>query len=135
MNKVKHTNGKHEALRYLKNARELIKQSPIEENRYTDIKYVREACGTAYLAILEAIDNYLIEKKGFTQKELPKSVEEYRTILHKHFASQNGKLLGQFSSLYKELHIAGYYQGLIEHVNVLKDIFKSAETFINKFQN
>jgi hypothetical protein len=135
MDKIKHTNGKHEAIRYLKNARELLYKSPIEDNRFTDIKYVREACGTAYLAILEAIDNYLVEKKGFSQKELPKSVEEYRAILHKHFASQNGKLLGQFSSLYKELHIAGYYQGLLEHVNAVKLIFQSAETFIKRFQN
>jgi len=133
MNKAKHTNGKHEALWYLKNARQLIKQSPIEDNRYTDIKYVREACGTAYLAILKAIDERLLSK-GFTEKEMPQSVEEYRSVLAKHISIHNGKLLGQFSTLYKELHIAGYYRGLIEEVNVLKEIFKTAGTFILRLE-
>lgn len=35
-----------EAQRYLNNAKEILKKAPIEDNRYTDIKYVQEACGT-----------------------------------------------------------------------------------------
>ncbi|GAN32314.1 anthranilate/para-aminobenzoate synthases component I [Candidatus Brocadia sinica JPN1] len=34
------------------------------------VKYVQEACGTAYLAILKAIDEYLLNK-GLNKKELP----------------------------------------------------------------
>jgi hypothetical protein len=134
MNKAKSTNGKHEALRYLKNAREVIRQSPIEAGIYTDMKYVREACGTAYLAILIAIDEFLLEK-GLTKKELPKSVEAYRDALNKKVTMHNGKTARQFESLYDSLHIAGYYRGLLSDVNVLKDIFKSAKNFILKFQN
>ncbi|MBI4691512.1 MAG: DUF5618 family protein, partial [Nitrospirae bacterium] len=49
-----------EALRYLNNAKEILKSVPIENNVYTDVKPVREAFGTAYLSILEAINEYLI---------------------------------------------------------------------------
>ncbi|MDP2754287.1 MAG: DUF5618 family protein, partial [Nitrospirota bacterium] len=72
-----------EALRYLNNAKEILKSAPIEDNIYADIKPVKEAFGTAYLAILEAINEYFIEK-GFTKKELPKSVDEYRKMLQKY---------------------------------------------------
>ena len=53
-----------EALRYLQNAKELLSSVPIENNNYTDVKPVREAFGTAYLAILEAI-NEALTKRGF----------------------------------------------------------------------
>jgi len=38
-----------EALRYLNNAKEILKSIPVEDNTYTDVKPVQEACGTAYL--------------------------------------------------------------------------------------
>jgi hypothetical protein len=63
------------ALRYLNNAKEILKSVSIEDNTYTDIKPVREAFGIAYLAVLEAINEYLIAKKELTKKELPKSVD------------------------------------------------------------
>ena len=63
-----------ESLRYLNNAKEILKTVPVEDSTYTDVKPVREAMGTAYLAVLEAINEVLI-KQGFTKKELPKSVE------------------------------------------------------------
>ena len=31
--------------------------------------------------------------------------------------------------LYKALHLAGYYRGLLEDVNMLKNAFKSAKNF------
>jgi len=40
-----------EAIRYLQNAKEILSEVPIEGNSYTDVKPVREAFGTAYLAI------------------------------------------------------------------------------------
>ena len=50
-----------ESLRYLSNAREILKSAPIEEGTYTDIKPAREAFGTAYLAVLEAVNEYLMK--------------------------------------------------------------------------
>jgi len=38
----------------------LDKKVPIEDATYTDIKYVQKACGAAYLAILKALDEYLV---------------------------------------------------------------------------
>jgi len=123
-----------EALRYLNNAREILKSIPVENNTYTDIKPVREAFATAYLAILEAINEYLITKKGLTKKELPKSVDAYRNALQRHVAVHNGKLIKEFEMLYDALHIAGYYRGLIYNVDMVKDALKAARAFIEKIK-
>ena len=123
-----------EAIRYLNNAKEILKSIPIEDNTYTDIKPVREAFSTAYLAILEAINEYLITRKGLTKKELPKSLEAYRDALRKHIAVHNGKLMREFEKLYDALHIAGYYRGLIYDVNMVKDAFKAAKEFMEKIK-
>jgi len=72
-----------EAMGYLNNAKEILKSVPVENGTYIDIKPVREACGTAYLSILIAIDEYLL-KKGISKKELPKSVEAYRKALQRY---------------------------------------------------
>lgn len=121
-----------ESLRYLQNAKEILIKTPIEDNEYTDVKPVREAFGTAYLAVLEAINEALL-KKGLTKKELPKSVDEYRKVLRKYFAVHNGKLMRSFESLYDTLHIAGYYRGLLYNATLVKDSLKAAKEFIDKF--
>ncbi|MBF0456826.1 MAG: DUF5618 family protein [Nitrospirae bacterium] len=124
-----HTAG--EALRYMENAMGLLKAAAIEDNIYLNKKPVREAFGTAYLAILEALNEALI-KKGLTRKELPKSVDGYMAVIKKHLSVNNGKLVREFDSLYEALHIAGYYRGLIYHASAVKDYMKSADTFIKK---
>jgi hypothetical protein len=123
-----------EAIRYLNNAKEILHNIPVEDNTYADIKPVREAFGTAYLAILEAINEYLITQKGLTKKELPKSVEAYRNALQKYLAVHNGKLLHEFDMLYDMLHIAGYYRGLLYNVDVVKDALKATKMFIEKMK-
>ena len=122
-----------EALRYLENAKEILKSVPIEDNTYTDVKPIQEACGTAYLAVLKAIDEYLL-KKGLDGKELPQSMDGYREMIRKYLLVHNGKLLKEFESLYKLLHIAGYYRGLLENVTVVKDALKAAKAFIEKIK-
>jgi len=120
-----------EALRYLNNAREILKSVPVENGTYADIKPVREACGTAYLAILIAIDECLL-KKGINKKELPKSVDAYRKALQKYLAVHDGKLLREFEALYEALHIAGYYRGNLYLVDMIKDALKATRAFIDK---
>jgi hypothetical protein len=122
-----------EALRYLENARAILRTASIEDNTYTDGKPVQEACGTAYLAVLKAIDEYLV-KKGIDEKELPQSVDGYREMLRKYLMIHNGRLLKEFDKLYKLLHIAGYYRGLLEDVTVVKDALKAAKIFIEKIK-
>jgi hypothetical protein len=119
-----------EALRYLNNAKEILISVPVDDNTYRDIKPVREAFATAYLAILEAINEHLMEK-GVTKKELPQSVDAYRKALQKHAAVHDGKLLREFEKLYDALHLAGYYRGLIYDVTMVKDALKAARAFIN----
>ena len=122
---------KKEAIRYLENAKEISGKSPIEDNRYTDVKYVKSACGVAYLGVLKAIDEYLL-KRGLSKKELPKKIEEYEKALQKYLSIHNGKLTKEFSTLYDELHIAGYYRGNLHHVDAVKSILKAAKAFIDK---
>ncbi len=122
-----------EALRYLKNAKEILRSAPIEDNTYTDVKPVQEACGTAYLAVLKAIDEYLM-KKGVDEKELPQSIDGYREMMRKYIMVHNGKLMKEFEKLYKALHVAGYYRGLLEDVDMVKDALKAAKAFIDKIK-
>ena len=63
-----------ESHKYLKNAKELLKGSPVEGPFYTNIKPVREAFGTAYLAVLEAI-NEALQKKGLRKKNYPNQLK------------------------------------------------------------
>lgn len=118
-------------VRYIENAKEILKKSSIEDNIYLDVKYVKSAFGIAYLGVLKAIDDYLLNK-GFTKKELPKSVEGYRDALKKTLSIHNGKILREFDMLYNTLHIAGYYRGLLENTDVVKEALKAAKAFIEK---
>ena len=120
-----------EALRYLNNAKEILKSVPVEDNTYIDIKPVREAFATAYLAVLEAINEYLM-KRGLTKKELPKSVDAYRKALQKYLAVRDGKVLREFEKLYDALHIAGYYRGYIYDTRAVRDYLQAAKEFIDK---
>lgn len=120
-----------EAIRYLNNAKEVLQKSPVEDDRYADVKYVQMACGTAYLAILKAIDEYLL-KRGLNKKELPRSVDAYRKALQKYVSVHNGKLMREFEDRYEELHIAGYYRGNLHSVGIVKEALKSAKAFIEK---
>lgn len=122
-----------EAIRYLHNAKQILKQASIENDFYSDRKPVREAFSTAYLAILEAINEVLL-RKGLTKKDLPKSVDSYRIALQKHVSVHNGKLLREFDMLYDALHIAGYYRGLIYQTAAVKDYFKATQSFIEKLE-
>jgi len=120
-----------EALRYLNNAKEILKSARREDNSYADVKPVQEACATAYLAVLKAIDEYLLTK-GLSKKELPKSVDGYREALQKYLAVHDGKLAREFERIYDQLHIAGYYRGLLHDMDIIKDALKAAKAFIEK---
>ncbi|MEW6214358.1 MAG: DUF5618 family protein [Nitrospirota bacterium] len=83
--------------------------------------------------VLKAIDEYLISK-SVSQKELPQSIEDYREMLKKYLSIHDGKLIREFERLYKALHIAGYYRGLLENVDMVKDALKAARAFIEKIK-
>ena len=128
---MKVRSGPGEAVRYLNNARGILRRVPVERDIYVDRKPVREAMGTAYLAVLEAI-NAALNRRGVPRKELPRSVDAYRAALQRHLAPRNGKLLREFESLYDALHIAGYYRGLIYDRKLVRDALDAAQRFIEK---
>ncbi len=72
--------------------------------------------------------------KGLSAKELPKKVEECEKALKKYASMHDGKLLKQFDRVYNELHIAGYYRGLLKGVDTVNDAIKAAKDFINKIR-
>ncbi len=120
-----------EGARCLENSREILRRVPVERDIYLDRKPIREAMGTAYLAVLEAINEALI-RRGVARKELPKSVDAYREALQRHLAPRNGKLMREFESLYDLLHIAGYYRGLLYDRKVVREALDAAQRFIEK---
>ncbi len=54
--------------------------------------------------------------------------------MKKHASMHNGKILKQFDRIYNELHIAGYYRGLLKGVDTVKDAIKAAKEFINQIR-
>jgi uncharacterized protein (UPF0332 family) len=119
-----------EAMRYMDNAHECLKKAKREGNYYNDQKYVKMACGTAYSGMLMALDCFLMLKgieipKGKNRK----SIEFY----HNNLGKLDGKMLNTLNSVYKVLHLWGYYDG-IENVTVLKGGFDDAYTIIEKIK-
>ena len=120
-----------EAIRYMDNAREYLRNAKKEDNIYRDPKYVRTACGTAYSGVLVALDGFSILKGVHTSnsKKIRKSIEYYQKILGK----QDRKMLDNLNMAYKILHLYGYYDG-IESVNVVKEGFNLADKIIEKIK-
>ncbi len=118
-----------EALRYMENAKETLKKAGKEDGLYQDVKYVKTASGTAYSAILFALDEYLKQKEGLKYKK-PKSIEDYQTRITK----QNKKLLTLVVSAYETLHILGYYHGATS-VKTITSGFEDAYSIIEYIKN
>jgi phosphomannomutase len=113
-----------EALRYMENAKETLKKAGKDDYDYEDIKYVKVAAGTAYAAVLLALDEYLKRKEGNKYKK-PKSIEDYT----KRIAEQNKKLLSNLRVAYDTLHLAGYYHGT-KSTKIIKTGFEEAFAII-----
>lgn len=97
-----------EAIRYYRNAKEILRKVTIKYGLYEDPKLVGEACGTAYRGVLHAVEGYLIQF-GWEPEKLPDDVTEIRKALGR-TAQKNGKLMVQFNIAYERLHITGYYK-------------------------
>ena len=119
-----------EAIRYMDNAREYLKDARKEGNIYRDPKYVRTACGTAYSGVLIALDCFFIVKgiHKSTGKER-KSIEYYQ----KNLGKVDRKMLDNLNITYKILHLSGYYDG-IEDAVIIKRGFDFANKIIDKIK-
>ena len=124
-------NSIREAYRYLANAKKTLGLSKIEYGRYSDSKYVKEGTGIAYLSALKAIDVYLLTC-GMSEKELPKSIEEYRRVIQKKMP-HNGKLMAMINNVYENLHILAYYRGGTE-VQMVKSGIQNCKKIIEMIE-
>jgi uncharacterized protein (UPF0332 family) len=115
-----------EAIRYMDNAKEILKKAGKEDNFYTDKKYVRTACGTAYNGVLIAADAFLILKGVKKTTKNRKSIDYY----HESIAKQDKKLLKYLNNAYEILHLSGYYDGMLDAI-VIKRGFDTAYEIID----
>ena len=120
-----------EAMRYMDNAKDTLKKAVKEDyGYYRDRKYVKSACGIAYLGVLVALDAWLILKSvNMPGKKKHKSIEFYMSNL----ARLDRKLMAVMDTLYSILHIDGYYGG-ITNVKAIALGFELAYEIIEKIK-
>jgi len=116
-----------EALRYMDNAKEILRtKAAKKDGAYQDAKYVRMACGTAYNAVLIALDAYF-EKKGkkIHGKSNNVNADDYRRALN-----DDRKMLNHYNDTWTNLHCAGYYKGTLSF-KVIAQGMEAADAIIN----
>jgi uncharacterized protein (UPF0332 family) len=118
-----------EAMRYMDNAKETLKQAGKDGRFYNDRKYVRTACGTAYNGVLLALDAYLLLKGVDVPKKRRKSIEFYEENISK----LDKKMLSYLDTIYHVLHLDGYYDG-IQDARIIKTGFDTAYSIIDKIK-
>ncbi|MDR3328772.1 MAG: DUF5618 family protein [Prevotellaceae bacterium] len=118
-----------EAVRYMDNAKEVLRKARKEDDRYQDRKYVRMACGTAYSGVLLALDAYLQLKDVELVKKRRRSIEWYTANV----AKQDKKLLTYLNAAYNILHLDGYYDGILR-ADAIKSGFDTAYDIIEKIK-
>jgi len=116
----------NEIMRYMENAREILStKAKKKDGYYQDAKYVKMACGTAYSAVLMALDAHLGTKvKTHKPKSNHRNTDYYRRAL-----SNDRKMLNYFNDTWESLHCAGYYNGIL-NAKMLQVGFDSANAII-----
>jgi len=120
-----------EAMRYMDNAKETLKRAGKQDHGwYKDAKYVRTACGTAYLGVLRALDAWLT-LKGI---EVPKK-KKHTTIdfYLSNIAKLDKKMLDYLNTVYNILHLDGYYREETG-IDAIGNGFKVAYIIIDKIK-
>ncbi|MCL1947201.1 MAG: DUF5618 family protein [Chitinivibrionia bacterium] len=119
-----------EAIRYMDNAKEFLLKAEKDGTLYTDEKYIRVACATAYSGVLLALDAW------FVLKEIPKPNQKQRKSIE-YYMSNIAKIDKKMASFmhiaYDVLHLAGYYDG-IKGVKVISGGFDAAYEIIDKIK-
>jgi len=119
-----------EAIRYMDNAKETLKRAEKQDDGYyRDAKYVRSACGIAYLGVLIAIEAWLKMKGIVFSKKQQKSIDLYEYTI----AQLDKKMLSYLKAAYGALHLSGYYHG-VTSVNTIQDGFDTAYEIIDKIK-
>ncbi|GHV66636.1 hypothetical protein FACS1894199_10460 [Bacteroidia bacterium] len=119
-----------EAMRYMNNAEATLQKAVKEDNYYRDRKYVRVACGTAYLGVLEAVNKWLqLRNVPDPPRKKRKSIEFYTANV----AMLDGKVSAELHAAYRLLHIDGYYEG-VRAVKAIKAGFETAYDIIARIK-
>ena len=111
---------KYEPDRYLLNAKDILSKKAKKDGKfYTDAKYVRMACNTAYNGLLLAL-NELFKNNGI---DLPKKRKLRRmsvdvNFYQKNLTKINKKKLKEFNSAYNHLHLLGGYDGELSFTTI-----------------
>ena len=121
----------NEAVRYMDNAKENLKNAKKEGRFYHDPKYVKTACAVAYSGLLVALDGFLTLKGAHTSKNKKqrKSIEYYQSSITK----IDKKMLDYLNGAYQILHLSGYYDGILV-ASVIKEGFDLAYKIIDKIK-
>ena len=120
-----------EANRYMDNAKEALQKSDKEDyGHYRDIKYVKSACGIAYLAVLVALDAWL-RLKGIPEpsKRTRKTINYYLSTI----AGLDNKLVSNLNTAYNVLHLEGYYRGETK-IKIIEGGFEAAYDIIDQIK-
>jgi len=120
-----------EAMRYMANAKETLKRAEKRDDRlYMDEKYVRSACGIAYLGVLVALDAWLTLKGvDIPKKRNHTNIDFYLSNIGK----LDMKMLGHVNSVYNVLHLDGYYRKETS-VKIIEGGFDAAYYIIDKIK-
>jgi len=129
---VKEKKAIQEARRYIDNAKEILRTKAGKSGKfYSDEKYVKMACNTAYSGLLIALNEFFKQKniefpavKGKRTQSV--NVDFYKENLGKY----NKSILREFNSAYNYLHLFGGYDGDLL-VDTSKNGLQFAETIIN----
>jgi hypothetical protein len=124
-------NSKFEAARYLANAKEILATKAVPNGSfYDDTKYVKMACGTAYNAVLLAMDTYLEQKNEVIQKGKyqRKNIKDYKAKLS---VMEDREMQNLLNNAYDILHLYGYYDGINSKV-VIDEGIHLAEKILEK---
>jgi len=120
-----------EAMRYMDNAEETLKRAEKRDDRlYKDEKYVRSACGIAYLGVLAALDAWLTLKGvDIPKKRNHTNIDFYLSNIGK----LDMKMLDHVNSVYNVLHLDGYYRKE-KSVKIIEGGFDAAYYIIDKIK-
>ena len=112
---------------YFNNVKEQIDKAQKVNNRYTQNKYVRSACGTLYLALLIILDEILI----FHKKNLKRDEKNYTNYMAK-LKTINKTWMVNYKEAYDLLHLKGYYG---ERGEFTPEDWQKAKGIVNDFYN
>jgi hypothetical protein len=114
-----------QATDYLRQAQFLLGQSHIIDNIvFADVRVTRDACAMACLAVLKAIDAYMIHR-GVQQ--LPMTIDDYRVAVET--MPIRRRIQPRLTVVYQNLHMLGYMSGGVD-VEMIKSGFRRAHEIL-----